>query len=539
MIEAAVSINDELLDDSLTDEQKSEIKELFKNLKDPWWRITSGKIYKIIIKGEVSEDGEQLTEDTVLPFIPNRHQLRFMKRMWNRNLILKARQLGFTTLVAILWLDHALYNPNARCGIIAQDRQNAEIIFRDKVMFAYNNMPESLKAMFPTASQNKSEVVFAHNNSSVRVATSLRGGTIHRLHVSEYGKICAKSPDKAKEVKTGSIPAVPTTGIIIIESTAEGKEGDYHDKVQASIKREEAGREANRKDFKLHFYPWFAADEYRINPDGVNITDKQHEYFNEIEVLMNTKIDLEQRAWYVVTLENDFSWEKEVMNREYPSTPKEAFEVSIEGNYYHKQMSIMRKQGRILKIPKLDLPVFTFWDIGNGDGCAVWFMQMVGMEYRFIDYEEGHGETIGHYVKLLQSKNYIWGKHFMPHDADHKRLSEENKSVKEMFEDKGLLNIEIVPRITNIQDGIQQTREAMPEVYIDKESCALGITRLDNYKKQWNEKQERWSELPKHDINSEGADSFRQFAQAKALGLIKVAGQNRPKARKSGNWRTA
>ena len=52
--------------------------------------------------------------------------------MHRRNIILKARQLGFTTLIAIPWLDTALFTPNMRCGIIAQDLGAAEVIFRDK-----------------------------------------------------------------------------------------------------------------------------------------------------------------------------------------------------------------------------------------------------------------------------------------------------------------------------------------------------------------------------------------------------------------------
>jgi hypothetical protein len=56
------------------------------------------------------------------------------------------------------------------------------------------------------------------------------------LTISEYGKICAQSPGKAKEVRTGSLPAVPTTGICVIESTAEGRGGDFFDKVQIAQK---------------------------------------------------------------------------------------------------------------------------------------------------------------------------------------------------------------------------------------------------------------------------------------------------------------
>jgi hypothetical protein len=515
---------------TVTPEQVEYIKS---KLSDPYWRLTSGEIYKIIIKGEKSDD------DLVIPFKPNRPQRRFIKRMHHRNLILKARQLGFTTLISIMWLDHAQYNPNSRCAIIAQDKPAAEMIFRDKVKFAYENQPAFILEMFPLKEENKSEIVFGHNNSSVRVATSARSGTTHRLHVSEFGKICAKFPLKAREVITGSIPSVPVSGIAIIESTAEGQEGSFYDMTMEALKLIDEKRELGLKDWLIHFFAWWHAPDYQMNPEGIFITDKDHAYFDKVEADMHTTITIYQRAWYVATRKADFAGSEEMMWQEYPSSPAEAFQQSTEGCYYAQQMTNMRKQGRILKIPKLDLPVFTFWDIGNSDGCAIWFMQIVGMEYRFIDYYEAHGETIAHYYKMLQDKNYIWGKHFFPHDAAHERLSNDNKSISEMFADKGLRNIEIVPRIENINDGIQQTREAMQEVYIDIESCELGIKRLDNYKKKWNERQGRWGNEPNHDINSEGADSFRGFAQAKALGLIKAAGQNKPKSRKSNNWRTA
>src|SRR3546814_20426280 len=74
-----------------------------------------------------------LFRSTVVPFKPNRAQRQLIARLWHRNIILKARQLGFTTLVCIIWLDHALFNADQRCGIVAQDREAAEVIFRDKV----------------------------------------------------------------------------------------------------------------------------------------------------------------------------------------------------------------------------------------------------------------------------------------------------------------------------------------------------------------------------------------------------------------------
>ena len=104
----------------------SNAAELERCLADPEWRLFSGCLYKIMVKGDDGDDDAD--EAMVLPFRPNRAQRRFILRLWNRNLILKARQLGFTTLIALLWLDHALFNGNQRCGIIAQDREAAEAI---------------------------------------------------------------------------------------------------------------------------------------------------------------------------------------------------------------------------------------------------------------------------------------------------------------------------------------------------------------------------------------------------------------------------
>src|SRR5690606_10028338 len=369
-------------------------EELERCLANPEWRLFSGCLYKIMVKGDDAAE-----EAMVMPFRPNRAQRRFIRRLWHRNLILKARQLGFTTLIAILWLDHALFNADQRCGIIAQDREAAEAIFRDKVRFAYNNLPAEIRERFPLARDSAVELLFAHNNSSIRVATSMRSGTIHRLHVSEFGKICAKYPDKAAEVITGSIPAVPTNGILVIESTGEGRTGEFFKMVGAAHAKHISKQQLTAKDYRFHFYAWWQEPKYRMEAATVPITREEHEYFDKIEVEMDCVIDPDQRAWYVATKHADFSRAAEKMWQEHPSTPDEPFQVSTEGNYYAKDMIALRKRGGVTTIPVLDLTVQTFWDIGNHDGCAVWFHQELRGEDRFIDYYEAHGEDLRHYVK--------------------------------------------------------------------------------------------------------------------------------------------
>lgn len=518
----------------------SNAAELERCLADPEWRLFSGCLYKIMVKGDGEDDDAD--EAMVLPFRPNRAQRRFILRLWNRNLILKARQLGFTTLIALLWLDHALFNGNQRCGIIAQDREAAEAIFRDKVKFAYDNLPEEIRVRFPLARDSATELLFAHNNSSVRVATSMRSGTIHRLHISEFGKICAKFPIKAAEVITGSIPAVPLNGILVIESTAEGREGDFYDITQrAKMLHFDPTRKLTERDYRFHFYAWWQEPKYSMDPTTVVVSGDQHEYFEGVEQEMDCKIDAGQRAWYVATMNADFSGAEEKMWQEYPSTPDEAFQVSTKGNYYAKDLVKLRKRGGITSVPVLDLPVYTFWDIGNKDGCAVWFMQELRGEARFINYYEEHLEDLRHYVAHLQDLGYLYGAHFLPHDADHKRLGDFNKSTKQQLQD--LMpgqTFWIVPRITELMAGINATRKHLKSAYFDTEGTKQGIARLQGYQKKFSQSENRYLDQPnKHNGCSEGADALRQWAQAKDCGLLDSMTQTSAyKEARAGDWRT-
>lgn len=483
--------------------------ELAACLADPHWRVTSGALYKIMVKGDGEEDA------TVVPFVPNAAQRRFLKRIWHRNLILKARQLGMTTLVSILWLDHALFNGNQRCGIIAQDREAAEAIFRDKIKFAYDNLPVQMREKFPLERDSATELLFAHNNSSVRVATSMRSGTIHRLHVSEFGKICAKFPDKAQEVVTGSIPAVPLTGVLVIESTAEGRDGDFFKMTQRAQALHQMKKPLTERDYRFHFYAWHDEPKYKMEPGSVIVTSRDHEYFDRIESTMGTGLNAEQRAWYVATRDADFAGAEDRMWQEYPSTPDEAFQVSTEGTYYATQLAQARKEGRITRVPYMPgVPVDTFWDIGVNDENFIWFHQKIGLKHCFIKAYGNSGEAPAHYVAEMQKTGWVWGRHYMPHDGNARRIqANTTKTYAELLGDLGLTNIEIVDRIESVTTGIQMVRNVLSNCWFDEANCASGLAGLQNYRKEWNARLGVWSDRPRHDAASNPADAFRQFAQ--------------------------
>ncbi|EBQ8762729.1 hypothetical protein BKM35_22100 [Salmonella enterica] len=476
--------------------------ELVKNLSDPMWRLCN--LYWILDK-----DGKRVL------FKPNEAQALLLKNLWYRNLVLKARQRGFSTLIQLLGLDTALFNDNLFAGVIAHEKEAAEAIFQNKIVFAYDNLPEMVKQMVPVERKTTKMMIFA-NGSTIRVATSLRSGTIQFLHISEFGKICAKYPAKAREVLTGTLPTVDKNGIIFIESTAEGREGAFFDMSQQSLADKQLHKKLASLEYRFHFFSWWDATEYEIDPDGIIITDKDHEYFDALEAKIERRLSMRKRAWYVTKRKSEFSGDQQMMYQEYPSTPEEAFSVSTEGCYYTMQLADARKQGRITEVPWVpNVPVNTFWDIGLNDEMSIWFHQQVGIQHRFIRYYENSGESFVHYVQYMQSQGYIWGRHYLPHDGDTERLgAERNWTPRQMLEELGLKNIEIVPRIESVITGIHMTRDKFSQAWFDKTNCDEGIKHLELYRKDWNDRLSCWRDTPRHDVHSNGADAFRQWAQA-------------------------
>ncbi|MNQ63178.1 hypothetical protein D3C85_775520 [compost metagenome] len=478
-------------------------------LADAQWRIHSGQLYQVMTKS-ANDEGE-----TIVPFKPNRAQRRFLARLWYRNVILKARQLGFTTLVAILWLDHALFNENQRCVIVAQDLDKAGEIFRDKVLLAYDRLPLHVRLLKPVVSRTADEIMFA-NNSAVKVSTSARGGTPHRLHVSEMGKIGAKFPHKAKEIATGSFTAVPIDGIIIVESTAEGQEGRFYKLVSDAMETADTGHKLTVREHRFHFFPWHEEPGYVLDARVV-MSKEDDEYFHKIEALIGKAITPQQRAWYVSTRKSDYSGDEELMWQEYPSTPEEAFQVSTDGTYYAKQLTAIRKSKRVGFYPYVEgFPVYTFWDIGASDGTGIWLMQDIRGECRFIVYIEGWGESYGFFITILQSRGYTWGTHYVPHDAGHKRQQATDVIAPiDTLTTMGLGGSwQVVDRVEDVNTGIQMTRQKLSMATFNEAGCKKGLVHLGLYRKEWDEKAGTWRNKPRHDEHSEAADALRQWGQA-------------------------
>jgi len=176
----------------------TENPELIKNQK---WRLDN--LYFIVTK-----DGDKRV------FSMNRAQKHFYDTYINiehpfyRHVILKSRQLGFTTFIDLFILDSILFNPNKEGIVIAHKVQDATEIFDKKIEYALRNMADDIKGAFfkiNHRSARKVQVTIDYgpeqgSTSSIAVSVSGRSGTYHYVHISEFAKMCVAFPKRADEV---------------------------------------------------------------------------------------------------------------------------------------------------------------------------------------------------------------------------------------------------------------------------------------------------------------------------------------------------
>jgi hypothetical protein len=468
----------------------SEVLEKYPELKklgDPLWRISH--LYKIKDK-----EGNQVT------FKPNWAQKKLLKDPHKRKIVLKARQLGITTFFCIYYLDKVLWERDIQAGIIAHTLDDAKNIFTDKLKYAFDRLHPALRELFHTVGDSARELSFKHG-SVIRVGTSLRSSTLQYLHISEYGKICAKYPEKAREVMTGALNTLSKGSVCVIESTAEGREGSFYDMTQKAFETKNSGKEFSDLDFYPFFFPWWKHPDYSLDFEK-DITKEDKEYFDKLSL---SGIDLsdEQKWWYVSQKET----QGEDMLREYPSTQEEAFMASQEGTWYTSQIKELLESGRVTSVShdKACL-VNTAWDLGQADALVIWFFQVTPSgEIRVIDYFERSDCALDEVVQVLQSKGYTYGTHIWPHDA--RARDRAGITFEQQASEYGLSGI--VLERHGLQDGIQKARLMMSRMYFDEEKCREGLNALQKYKKKWNTSIGGFTSEPLHDQYSHGADAFR------------------------------
>jgi hypothetical protein len=214
------------------------------------------------------------------PLKPNAAQRAFERRRGDRNIVLKARQMGITTWVAGRFFLKTITRPGTLTLEVAHTREAAEEIFRIVHRFL-DWLPEELReGALRTSRANARQIVFPEIDSQYRVVSAGernagRGLTVQNLHCSEL----ARWPCDPAETLAGLRAAMAPEGELILESTPDGVGGCFHGEWQ----------KAGETGMVRHFFPWWMERRYKAQAvDEANLTEE------ELELMGRQKLSLEQ-----------------------------------------------------------------------------------------------------------------------------------------------------------------------------------------------------------------------------------------------------
>lgn len=300
-----------------------------------------------------------------------------------RIVILKARQLGFSTIAESILFKETTTKFNVNTGIIThQDEATKNLFNMSKLM--YECLPQEMKPA--KKASNAQELIFDNDKgtglkSKIRCMTAGSQGvgrsyTYDNLHVSEL----AFWPGNKKTTMTGLLQAVPNlpSTIIIIESTANGFE--YFKEIWD-------GAVAGENDFIPLFVGWNELKDYQMPYTGFELTSE------EIQLQRDYSLSLEQLTWRRWCIRNNCSNDIEQFKQEYPITPEEAF-ISTGACYFNKEI-IMGRINKIKNIKPLRKGYFSYSINGN----KISDIEFIDDDKGYIDiYEEpkeGHPYVLG------------------------------------------------------------------------------------------------------------------------------------------------
>ena len=297
-----------------------------------------------------------------------------------RIIILKARQLGFSTLVESILFKVTATGFNINTGIVAHKEDATTNLFNMSKRI-YDNLPDNMKPC--KKASNAKELIFDNQTgtglkSKIKCMTAGADGigrsdTFNNLHISEY----AFWPGNKKETLLGLMQSVPNleNTIVIMESTANGYE-DFKEIWDRAVRGE--------SDFIPLFVGWNELKEYQMTYTGFKLTDDEErlkEAFN---------LTLEQLAWRRWCIANNCGGDIELFKQEYPLTPEEAFIVS--GSSVFDKAAI---NARLQTIPK---PLKTGYFTYDYDGLTISSIKWVNDSSGYIDiYEVPNSPTMTKY----------------------------------------------------------------------------------------------------------------------------------------------
>lgn len=247
----------------------------------------------------------------------------------------------------------------------------------------------------------------------------------------------------------------------------------------------------------------------------IQMAMKSESWFSEILTADNTNLFTpEQLAEELFEMQSEHGdvFGKAIWLQEYFCS----FEAAIPGSIWGEAISKITSQGQVGEVPwEEGLPVFTAWDLGRDDYTSVFFYQMVGGEIHVIDFWEDNFKEIPEMCQMLRDKQneygYVYGTHWLPHDAKPTRLGMGGKSIIQQFNDEDVGQLRLTPNMGR-DKGIQAGRVTLARAYFDKDRCGDALEHLKSYHRKYDDVLKKFSDEPVHDEHSHAADAWRYLS---------------------------
>jgi hypothetical protein len=232
------------------------------------------------------------------------------------------------------------------------------------------------------------------------------------------------------------------------------------------------------------------------------------------------------------------------------------FDAALPGAYYGEHMTVAMRESRIGDLAWIPgLPVGVATDLGHGDQCVNWlYQQLPSGRVRVIDVLVGSGVGVDWYAKRLLAMPYQIVDTIWPHDGGHGNIRDVNgTSLVAMANKLGWKPIRLLERDPIVDMGIQAVRQAFPllefntrpiphlksdgEFETPREAevrMARALDALRQYRREWDEKRQRFKDHPLHDWTSDYADALRYLVRGRRpfpgqMGALGGVGDTRPR----------
>ena len=294
----------------------------------------------------------QTKNGSIVPFKLNPAQLKLYGIIQNqraqkkpvRVIVLKARQLGFSTLTEALIFHSSATYEGVKSYVVAHTEESTSNLFNMTKIY-YDNLPEPIQPM--KKASNAQEMLFENPTrdvsekavrpglrSKIRCATAGgksigRSSTLKNVHLSEY----AFWPGDKESTLLGIMQAVPNLPgtMVIIESTANGFDA-FKSRWDAAVSGE--------SDFVPVFFAWYENPEYRMPVEKDVVWTEI-----ELEVQERYSLDDEQLAWRRWCIRNNCSGNIDTFKQEYPACADEAFLTS--GSAVFDNEIVIKRRGEV------------------------------------------------------------------------------------------------------------------------------------------------------------------------------------------------